>query len=434
MTYTFKGGFHPEGNKNSTEGKSIVEISTPEILIIPLSQHIGAICEPIVTVGDLVFVGQKLADSKAFVSVPIHSSVSGKIIAIEKKPHSVIGECMSIVIENDFKYEIHPDIKPIKDFDKLSSKELIAHIREAGIVGMGGATFPTFIKLSVPEGKKVDTIIINCAECEPYLTADHRIMLERPFDIIDGLKIIMKALNVNKGIIAIEDNKKDAYAVLKNESKGFSEIEVILVKTKYPQGAEKQIIDAVLKREVPSGKLPIDVGVVVQNVATSAEISTYFRTGMPLIKRVLTVSGSGTSEPQNLLVKIGTPFSYIADFVKIKDNIKKVIAGGPMMGITQFSLDVPVIKGTSGILFFTDKEYSEYKTSDCLRCGRCVDNCPLRLMPFMIVGNAKINDFENAEKYGLKDCCECGVCSYVCPSRIKLVQTIKTTKAKLAER
>lgn len=430
MAYTFKGGLHPNDNKKTTEEKSIVELTAPAILSIPLLQHIGAICEPIVSVGDNVYIGQKLADSKAFVSVPIHSSVSGKVIAIEKRPHSVVGDCMSIIIENDFKDDIDPSIKPI-NFDSLSTKELLDHIKESGIVGMGGAAFPTFIKLSIPEGKAVDTVIINGAECEPFLTADHRVMIEKPFDVVNGLKIILKILNVSNGIIAIEDNKKDAYETIKKEIKDTSNIKVILVKTKYPQGAEKQIIEAVLNRQVPSGKLPIDVGVVVQNVATCAEISTYFKTGMPLTKRVLTVSGSGAINPQNLLVRIGTPFSYISDYVKIKDDIKKIICGGPMMGITQFSLDASVIKGTSGLLFFTDIEHKEYKTSDCLRCGRCVDNCPLRLMPFMIVGSAKLNDFEKSEKYGLKDCCECGVCSYICPSRIRLVQTIKTTKAKL---
>ena len=375
MARTFKGGFHPEERKHLTEKKEIVTLTPPAILSIPMSQHIGAPCTPLVKIGDEVKIGQKIGEPSGFVSVPVHSSVSGKVIAVEPRPHTGLGTVLSVVIENDFQDTVCETVKP-RDIDSLSPTELIDAVKEAGIVGMGGATFPTFIKLSPPEGKKADAVILNGAECEPFLTADHRVMLEHPEDVIDGLKIMMKILSVSRGDIAIEDNKKDAYALLKEKCKNEPQIEVILVKTKYPQGSEKQLIDSVLKREVKSGALPIDAGVVVQNVASAAEISTALRTGMPLVKRVVTVSGSGVENPGNFLVRIGTPLSYLAEKTGVKEGIKKVLAGGPMMGAAQYTLDAPVIKGTSGLLFFTDKEYKHYEPSDCLRCGRCVKHCP----------------------------------------------------------
>jgi len=430
VSLTFKGGFHPEGNKGLTDTKAVVKFDTPKEVVIPLSQHIGAPCAPCVKVGDEVLVGQKIGDSEAFVSVPIHSSVSGVVKAIEKRHHSIQNECMAVVIENDGNYTVSPDIKPI-DTRNLSKKEFIDHIRKSGIVGMGGATFPTFIKLNVPEDKKIDTVIINGAECEPFLTADHRLMLENPDDVVEGLKLVMKIVGVKKGIIAVEDNKKDAFGKISDFCSEKDGTKAVLVKTKYPQGSEKQLIDSVLKRQVKAGQLPADIGVVVLNVASAAEIYRYFKTGMPLIERVVTVSGSGVINPQNLLVRIGTPFSAIAEYVGLKDGIKKIIAGGPMMGTAQYTLDVPVMKGTSGILFLTEKEDKEYDEKACIRCGRCVDHCPMRLMPFMITEYSRINDLESAVKYGLKDCMECGVCSYICPQRRYLVQTIRTAKSKL---
>lgn len=430
MALTFKGGFHPEEKKHLTEHKPIVVLDAPEVVAIPMSQHIGAPCDPLVKVGDTVKIGQKIGESTAFVSVPVHSSVSGTVIAIEKRPHTGLGECMAVVIQNDFQDDISEGVKPV-DVDNLSAKELIEAVKQAGIVGMGGATFPTFIKLSPPEGKRADCVILNGAECEPFLTADHRMMLEHPDNIIDGLKIMMKILDVKQGYIAIEDNKKDAYELLKQKCADNANIRVVLVKTKYPQGSEKQLIDSVLRREVKSGQLPIDAGVVVQNVASAAEISTALRTGMPLVKRVVTVSGSGVENPQNLLVRIGTPLSKLAEYAGVKDGIKKVLAGGPMMGAAQYTLDACVMKGTSGLLFFTDKEYKHYEPQDCLRCGRCVKHCPMRLMPFKIMQTAELNQLDESVKYGLKDCMECGTCSYICPSRRHLVQTIKIAKARL---
>lgn len=433
MRLTFKGGFHPDDKKELTSGKPIIRLDTPYEVVIPLSQHIGAPCVPIVEVGEPVFVGQKIGDSDAPVSVPVHSSVSGVVMAIEKRSHSSLGECMAIVIDNDGFYREASDIKPI-DISRLTKAEKLSHIRQSGIVGMGGATFPTFIKLKVPEGKKIDTVLVNGAECEPYLTADHRLMLEHGDDIAEGLKIVMDILDAPRGIIAIEDNKKDAYLKMDKICSEKENISAVMLKTKYPQGSEKQLIDAVLKRKVKSGGLPADVGVVVLNVASVREIYRYFKTGLPLTERIVTVSGSGVKNPQNLLVKIGTPFSAIANYVGIKEGVKKVIAGGPMMGMSQYSLDAPVMKGTSGILFLTEQEVKEYEEGVCIRCGKCVDACPMRLMPFMITEYSKMNDFDNAVKYGLRDCMECGTCSYVCPQRRYLVQSIRTAKAKMPKK
>ncbi len=433
MVRTFRGGFHPHDHKELTAAKEIVSLAAPNIVMIPMSQHIGAPCAPVVQVGDEVTIGQKIGEPQGFVSVPVHASVSGKVIAIEERPHTGLGKCLCVVIENDGLDTVSESVIP-KNPDKMNAQELLAAIKEAGIVGMGGATFPTHIKLAPPEGKKADCVILNGAECEPFLTADHRMMLEHPDDIIDGLKIMMKILDVHRGYIAIEDNKKDAFRLLQEKCMKEPEIQAVLVKTKYPQGSEKQLIDSVLKREVKSGQLPIDAGVVVQNVASAAQISTSIRTGMPLTKRVVTVSGSGCKNPRNLLVRIGTPLSCLAEFTQMTDGIKKILAGGPMMGIAQYTLDAPVIKGTSGLLFFTDQEYHHYEPKDCLRCGRCVKHCPMRLMPFMIMANAEINNLDQAVRYGLKDCMECGTCSYICPSRRHLVQTIKIAKAHLPKK
>lgn len=433
MVRTFRGGFHPHDHKELTAAKEIVPFAAPETVIIPMSQHIGAPCAPIVQIGDEVKMGQKIGEPQGFVSVPVHASVSGKVIAIEERSHTGLGKCLSVVIANDGLDTVSESVVA-KNPDKMTAKELLDAIKEAGIVGMGGATFPTHIKLSPPEGKKADCVILNGAECEPFLTADHRMMLECADNIIDGLKIMMKILDVHRGVVAIEDNKKDAFRLFKEKCMREPEIEAVLVKTKYPQGSEKQLIDSVLKREVKSGQLPIDAGVVVQNVASAAEISTAIRTGMPLIKRVVTVSGSGCENPQNLLVRIGTPLSCLAEYTGTTEGIRKVLAGGPMMGVAQYTLASPVIKGTSGLLFFTDKEYHHYEPKDCLRCGRCVKHCPMRLMPFMIMANAELNNFDEAIRYGLKDCMECGTCSYICPSRRHLVQTIKIAKANLPKK
>jgi len=411
MARTFRGGFHPPERKDITAAKKIVALATPNTIMIPMSQHIGAPCKPLVKVGDEVKMGQKIGEPSGFVSVPVHSSVSGKVIAIEERPHTGLGKCLAVVIENDGLNTVCETVIP-KNPGKMSAQELVEAIKEAGIVGMGGATFPTFIKLSPPEGKKADCVILNGAECEPFLTADHRMMLEHPDDIIDGLKIMMKILNVHRGYIAIEDNKQDAFRLLSEKCKEEFDIEVILVKTKYPQGSEKQLIDSVLKREVKSGQLPIDAGVVVQNVASAAEISTAIRTGMPLIKRVVTVSGSGAKNPENLLVRIGTPLSCLAEHVGLTDGIKKVLAGGPMMGTALTSLSVPVTKNATALLAM-EKDEAAVKESACIRCGQCVEHCPEGLLPQKLAELSMHRDYEGFERlYGL-ECFSCGCCSFV---------------------
>lgn len=431
MKMTFRGGIHPKGRKALAKDKQTVEMTAPSLLAVPLSQHIGAPCESLVKVGDTVKVGQKIGDSEAFVSVPIHSPVSGTVKKIEKYPHATMGECMCIVIENDNENTQDESIKPL-DYTKMSCDEIINAIRNFGIVGMGGATFPTFVKLKVPPEKKVDTILINGAECEPYLTADYRLMLENPESIVEGAKILMKATNVNNVVIAIEDNKTDALDKLNSICQKEKGIKAVTVKTKYPQGGEKQLIDAVLKREVKSGSLPADSGVIVQNVATVSQIYKSFTTGLPLIERIVTVSGEGIENPMNVLTKIGTSYREVCEFAGgVKENTVKIISGGPMMGFAQYTLDVPVTKGTSGILCFTENENKEYEEKDCIKCGRCVNHCPINLMPFMITEKAALGEFDEAVRYGLKDCIECGSCSFVCPQRRHLVQSIRLGKSKL---
>lgn len=426
---TFKGGIHPHDNKKATEGINIEVLKAPEKLIFPMQQHIGAPCEPLVAVGDEVKMGQKIAESKAFISAPIHSSVSGKVAAIEPMLHPMGSKVMSIVIENDGLDTVHESVTPKGDWSNMDAKQIIDIVREAGIVGMGGATFPTYVKLSPPPDKKIEHVIINGAECEPYLTSDHRVMLETPEEIILGLKIIMHVFGLNKGYIGIEENKADAIKVMQEHASKEQGIEVVVLKTKYPQGAEKQLIKVITGKEVPSGGLPADVGALVNNIDTCTAIARAVTTGMPLIRRIVTVSGSAIKEPKNYHVRIGTPFSALIEksggFIK---EPKKIVMGGPMMGIAQYSMDVPVIKGTSGILAFTDQEVSLAPESPCIRCGKCVEACPMNLLPLYLNAYAVKNDLEKAEEYHAVDCIECGSCSYVCPAKRHLVQTIRVAK------
>jgi len=426
---TFKGGIHPHDNKAATEKIPIEILDAPEKLIIPLQQHIGAPCEPLVSVGDEVKLGQKIAESKAFVSAPVHASVSGKVVAIEPMLHPNGSKVLSIIIENDGKDTLHESVKPNKDISQLEPKEIIEVVREAGIVGMGGAGFPTHVKLSPPPDKKIDYVIINGAECEPYLTSDHRVMLETPEEVIYGLKAIMKVFGLQKGYIAIEENKMNAVQVLKEHASKEQGIEIVVLKTKYPQGAEKQLIKVIAGREVPSGGLPADVGAIVLNIDTCTSITRAIKTGMPLIRRIVTVSGSAVREPRNYSVRVGTPFRVL--FEKsggFTEEPAKIVMGGPMMGIAQFSIDVPVVKGTSGLLAFTKKEVQLMAEGPCIRCGKCVAACPMNLLPLYMSAYAIKNDLEQAAKYNVLDCIECGSCSYVCPAKRHLVQSIRAAK------
>jgi len=437
MAVTFKGGMHIDDHKRLSEAAAIKKLDGSDIHIYPLTQHIGAPAEPIVKIGDKVTVGQKIADSDAFVSAPVHSSVSGIVKAIEPRLHISGTTVTSIVIENDHKYEECGDIEPKKSYKYYKPEHIIGLIREAGIVGMGGAGFPTHVKLSPPNGKKIDYVIVNGAECEPYLTADHRLMVERPERVIMGLKAVMQIFNLEEGYVGIELNKQDAVDAMKKEAEKDKDkgVKIIPLKVKYPQGAEKQLIKAVTGRTVMSGKLPADAGCVVINAATASAIAEIFITGMPLVSRITTVTGLCVAKPSNFEVPLGMPVSEIVEqaggFVR---EPKKLIAGGPMMGTAMFSLDVPVIKTTSGILALTDAGNTFDDSSACIRCGKCVSKCPMHLMPLYINKYARENNIEMSEKYHIMDCIECGLCSYLCPGRQHPVQSIRIMKQIINEK
>jgi len=429
FTYS-PGGVHPDESK-LTKDSPFEVLPPPPIAVIPLQQHTGAPNSPTVSVGDYVKIGQKIGDTTQPVAAPVHATVSGKVIAIEERPCPTGGKIQSVVIENDFKEE-WVELNKRETFENLSNEELVKIIREKGIVGLGGAAFPTAVKLTPPKGKVIDTIIGNGAECEPYLTVDHRNMLEYPEKIIQGILIELKITGAKKGVIAVEENKIDAANILDKKIKemGLNNVEVVLVKTKYPQGGEKQLIKAVLGREVPSGGLPLDVGVVVQNVGTLKAITEAVLEDKPLIERGVTISGNAVEKKGNYIIRIGTPVSYIIETLGLNRDLRKLIFGGPMTGIAQSSIEVPVIKGTTGILMFGDEalEMAPQEESPCIRCASCVDSCPMGLMPVLIDHASRKNDLKLAESLHALDCIECGVCSYVCPSKRHLTENIKKVK------
>ncbi len=432
----FKGGVHPDYHKEITATMAVTPMKAPSTVVIPLQQHIGAPCEPVegIEVGSQVKMGQKIADSSGFVSAPIHASVSGTIKAIGPYNHPLGRPVTAITIESDGQDSWDDSIKPVQNPDSLSADDLRKLIREAGIVGLGGATFPAHVKLSPPPEKKIDYVVINGAECEPYLTADHRVMLEKPEEIVYGLKIMLRALGAEKGVIGIEDNKDDAIRVMEQAVADEDNISVARLHTKYPQGAEKMLIQVTTGRKVPSGGLPLDVGVVNHNVGTAVAITNAVREGKPLIERIVTITGAGINKPANLLIRVGTLVSEVIEACGgLKENTVKLIAGGPMMGLAQPSPDIPVIKGTSGILALTDEDVYLAESSPCIRCAKCVDACPVQLMPTQIAQAAEHNLFKRAEKLHAMDCFECGCCAYVCPSKIPLTQWIRIAKAEIAK-
>lgn len=435
MRKSFVGGIHPTEAKGFTENKGIVKMGVPETVVIPLSQHIGSPSKAIVSVGDIVEVGQLIGEATGFVSVPVHSSVSGKVKKIEDMVLASGKVGTVVVVESDGEDRIAESVRPVENIDELSQAELREIIKNAGIVGLGGAAFPTHVKLTPPEGKWIDTVILNGCECEPYLTSDYRIMVERPEDVIFGLKMIVRAVGAKRAYIGIEDNKPAAIDVLRKHAELEKDvsIEVVVLETKYPQGGEKQLISAMLGLEVPSGGLPLDVGVVVNNVGTAVAIADAIKVGMPLVERVVTVTGSCVKEPQNILARIGTPLSKLIEACGgLTSDAGKVVLGGPMMGVSVSSLELPVTKGTSGVLVLSKEEASGFEQSPCIRCGKCVDVCPMKLSPVEISHFVEYGELDKADLYGLMDCMECGSCSFVCPGKRDIVQWIRLGKGELA--
>ncbi len=432
---TFSGGVHPPDNKSLTAHKPTVAAAIPQRVIIPLSQHIGAPAKPLVVIGQEVKKGEKIGESGGFVSAPVHATVSGKVTAIGSFPHILGMNAPSVVIESDGKDEWVGGLRENTAYDQLSPDELRKLVQDAGIVGMGGATFPTHVKLSPPKEKPIDVLILNGAECEPYLTADHRLMIERPKEIVEGLKILMRILNVPKGHIGIESNKPDAIEIMQKAAADSPEVKVWPLKVKYPQGAEKMLIKAIAGRNVPAGGLPMDCGVVVQNVGTAVAIYDAVRYGRPLIERYVTVTGRGVKDPKNFRVRLGTQFSQLIEEAGgLTDDAGKVISGGPMMGMSQYTLEVPVIKGTSGILVLRKSEVDTRPYGPCIRCARCIDVCAMKLQPSLIGLFIEKGHYEDAKAYNVMDCFECGSCTFVCPANRPMVQWVKRAKKELLKK
>ena len=418
----YYGGIHPVEGKEASEHKALIAFPEPKIAVFPLSMHLGAPATAIVSVGDKVQVGQKIAEASGFISAPVHSSVSGTVIAIEDRPHANRGTCPSIVVESDGLGTLHESVKPNKALEELTPDEIIEIVKNAGIVGMGGAGFPTYVKLK--PGKPIEAVLVNACECEPMLTADHRVLLEYADEIIYGLKAVMKTVDAPRGVIVIEDNKPDAIELMQQKVAGIEGMEVCVAKTKYPQGGEKMLIKRVLDRFVPSGKLPADVGAVVCNVSTVKAISDAIQTGMPLVERVTTVTGPYIPNPGNFVVKIGTNAAdLVAACGGIQGDDVTVKAGGPMMGFIQQGLDFPIMKGSNGIIA-VDADHSE--AGECIKCGRCADVCPMSLQPLYF---AKLVDDPQALKdRNILDCMECRCCETICSAKIPLTTLIKMGK------
>lgn len=424
----FRGGIDP-GNHKDTAELETVRMPLPSRVIIPMLQHVGAPCVPLVRKGDRVFVGQKIGDSDRPISAPVHSSVSGTVTDVRPIVYSNGMEVMAVEIKPDGLQELHESVAPPDCTDRES---MLKAIRESGIVGLGGAGFPTSVKLSPPPGKTIDTLIINGAECEPFITSDYREMMENPQYIIEGTKKVMEITSAGKAYIGVEDNKQDAIDLLSSMVTDSDNIEVVSLPARYPQGGEKQLIYALTGRKVPTGKLPSDVGVLVQNVATVSFIAQYLKTGLPLIRKKVTVDGSAVANPKNVEVLIGTPLGEVFDFCGgFCDEPRKIIMGGPMMGVSQHSLDDPVLKQTNALLAFNERDAEQPKESVCIRCGKCVAACPMSLLPLYINLNVVRGKFEETEKYHVTDCIECGCCSYVCPASRNLVQSVRIAKAEL---
>lgn len=425
---TFSGGIHPYDGKDLSKDKPILDVLPKGDLVYPLSQHIGAIAQPVVVKGDRVLVGQKIAESGGFVSAPIYASVSGTVKAIEPRRVVTGDMVMSIVVENDGLYE-DVGFYPIAPLEKLSKEEIIDAVKEAGIVGMGGAGFPTHVKLSPKEPEKIEYVIANCAECEPYLTSDYRRMMEEPEKLINGLKIVLKLFDKAHGILAVEDNKQDCISLLKQLTKDEPRISVKALKTKYPQGAERQLIYATTGRQINSSMLPADVGCIVNNVDTLVAVYRAVAEGKPLIERIVTVTGDAVENPRNFRVRIGTSYEELVEQAGgFKVQPEKIICGGPMMGFSMFDLKVPTTKTSTALLAFIKDDVAASEPGPCINCGRCVEACPSRIIPSRLSDYAEHFDEEAFLANDGMECCECGCCSYVCPAKRPLTQEIKSMR------
>lgn len=429
------GGVHPPENK-ITANAAIVPVPLPAQLSVPLGQNLGAPSKALVTKGDVVKTGQLIAKGEAFISANIHSPVSGTVLKIEEviNTSGYKQAAITIKVEGDV-WEDSIDRSPdlIREIT-ASGDEIVGKIKEMGVVGLGGATFPSHVKLMVPDGKKVETLLINGVECEPYLTADDRLMIEHTEEVLIGTQILMKGLNVKKALIGIEANKPEAIGLMTEAAKKYPGIEVYALKVKYPQGGEKQLIKALTGREVPSGKLPLDVGCVVNNVGTAFAVYEAIQKNKPLIERVVTLTGSGLKSPGNFMVRIGTPVSLLIEQAGgLPESAGKIINGGPMMGKALTSLDVPVVKGTSGILILSNEEARRIRPNTCIRCSKCVSACPMGLEPYLLAITAKQMLWEKTEQARIMDCIECGSCQYTCPSALPLLDYLRVGKIRVGQ-
>ncbi|MCP5406722.1 MAG: electron transport complex subunit RsxC [Chromatiaceae bacterium] len=433
IEYSFAHGVHPRENKEATVSLPIQRMPFVNEYVMPLNQQLGAQCKPVVEPGERVVRGQLIAEPGAFISTNLHSPATGWVRAIDNRRYPGGVFARSIVIEAD-PYDSQQQPNAARDWRHLTPEQFVAEIQLAGIVGMGGAAFPAHAKYSIPEGQRIDHILVNGAECEPFLTNDHRMMVERPDALLLGIDILLHNLGAKSATIGVETNKPDAIDILRGHIRPDQPIKVAPLRVKYPQGAEKMLIKSIFDKEVPAGGLPRDLGMVVNNVGSVLAIADWFQYGMPLIERVVTVSGDGVRQPSNLLVPIGTPLREVLKFCDgLKDDVFQVVMGGPMMGTSVASLDVPVLKGTSGILAFRQPQSQRTREYACIRCGRCLEACPYFLNPSRLAKMARSRLYEEMQQYSVMDCVECGSCTYSCPSNIPIVQLIRTAKSQIRQ-
>ena len=432
MKSLFFGGVHPEGRKELSASAPLTAMALPAQVAVPLRQHIGAPCKPLVAVGETVCMGQKIGDGEGL-CVPVHAPVSGVVEAIEDRPHPGGGTCPAIIIKNDFLDTPHHTLKPHANPEQLAPAELVSILRESGLVGMGGAAFPTDIKSKTGMGY-TGVLILNACECEPYITADDALLRARSGDVLRGLALLARILNPDQTVIGIEDNKPEAAAILRETLKDIPGVELRVLPTRYPQGAEKQLIQAVTGRQVPSGGLPKDVGCAVFNAATAFAAYRAVYEGMPLIERVVTVTGEGVKEPRNLIVRVGTSFQEVIGTAGgLGDDVWKVLSGGPMRGVAQGDLSVPVTKAVNAVLCLSSAQNGESAHPVCIRCGKCLEVCPMGLEPLYLYRYSNAGDLDALKRLHLTDCIECGCCAYACPGKVPLVQGFRAGKRAMKE-